>query len=78
MTTLHPTAVALAKVEADYRDILAELATTKAIRRSLRARHRKAIIKAIADNPDATNVDLAARFGVTEGTVRNARRTITP
>jgi hypothetical protein len=78
MTALHPAAVALAKAEDDYADALAQLATLKALRRAKRAKHREEITKALIDDPTVTNVDLAARFGVTEGTIRNIRRTLTP
>jgi len=36
--------------------------------------HKTAIIEAINETPDATHVDLAARFAVTEGTIRQIRR----
>ena len=78
MTSLHPTAVALAKAEDDYADALAKLATLKAIRRVKRTKHREAITKVLTEDPTVTNVDLAARFAVTEGTIRNIRSTLPP
>jgi hypothetical protein len=74
MTELHPTAIDLAKAEAEYDKALARLATIKAARRARRRARLAAIAAALTAEPDATNVDLAARFAVTEGTVRNIRR----
>lgn len=72
MTDLHPTAVDLAKIETEYTKLTARLAALKAARRDKKRELRAAIIEAAA-NPDATHVDLAARFGVTEGTIRYIR-----
>jgi hypothetical protein len=78
MTELDPTAIDIAKIEADYDKALARLATIKAMRRIKRRDHKDAIAAALTAEPTATNVDLAARFAVTEGTVRKIRRTTTP
>lgn len=77
MNELHPTAIELAKIEADYTKTLARLATLKAARRDRKREHRKAIIEAIGKNPDATHVYLGTRFAVTEGTIRHIRRELT-
>lgn len=74
MNELHPTAIELAKIEADYAKTVARLAVLKAARRDKKREHKAAIIEAIKANPDATHVDLAAPFAVTEGTVRHLRR----
>jgi len=73
MRELHPTAIELAKIEADYDKTFAKLASLKAARRDKKREHKAAIIDAINETPDATHVDLAARFAVTEGTIRHIR-----
>jgi fumarate hydratase class II len=78
MNELHPTAIELAKIEADYAKTLAKLATLKAARRDKKREHKAAIVDAINETPDATHVDLAARFAVTEGTIRHIRRELAP
>jgi hypothetical protein len=78
MTELHPTAIDLAKIEANYDKAILRLSTIKATRRALRLAHKDAIVKALTTEPTATNVDLGARFAVTEGTIRNIRRGLTP
>jgi hypothetical protein len=74
MTELDPTAIDLAKIETDYDKALARLATIKAMRRIKRRDHKDAIAAALTAEPTTTNVNLAARFAVTEGTIRNIRR----
>jgi len=74
MNDLHPAATELTKIEAEYTKILAKLAAIKATRRACKRAHKAAIIEAITETPDATHVDLAARFAVTEGTIRQIRR----
>lgn len=74
MNELHPTAIELAKIEADYVKTIAKLNAIKTTRRACKRAHKAAIIEAITGTPDATHVDLAARFGVTEGTIRQIRR----
>jgi hypothetical protein len=74
MTELDPTAIDLARIEADYDKALARLAMIKAMRRMKRRDHKAAIAAVLTAEPTATNVDLAARFAVTEGTIRNIRR----
>lgn len=74
MNELHPTATDLAKAEAEYVRAVARLAALRDTRRTRKAEHRAALIEAIKDSPDVTHVDIAARFGVTEGTIRNLRR----
>lgn len=76
MSNLDPTALVLADVEADYDEALAELARIKVMRRLKRRAHRDAIVTALTNAPTVTNVDLAARFAVTEGTIRNIRRSL--
>lgn len=74
MNELHPIAVELAKIQAEYDRTVARLAAIKATRRDKKRELRAAIVEAINANPDATHVDLAAPFAVTEGTVRHLRR----
>jgi len=74
MNDLHPTATELRRVEVEYTRTLAKLAAIKATRRVCKSAHKTAIIEAINETPDATHVDLAARFAVTEGTIRQIRR----
>lgn len=71
---LHPSAVELAKVEADYAKTTRRLAALKETRRAAKAKHRAAIIAAIKDAPETSHVDLAALFNVVEGTIRHIRR----
>lgn len=73
MTELHQTAIDLARINADYDKTFARLARIKALRRTRRIEHRSAIVAALTAEPTTTNVDLAARFAVTEGTIRNVR-----
>lgn len=77
MTELHQTAIDLAKIEADYTKTLTKLTALRSARRDKKREHKNAIIAAITASPDATHVDLAERFGVTEGTIRHIRRGLT-
>lgn len=76
MTELHPIAVELAKIEADYARAVARLAAIKATRRDRRGELKAAMIEAISTNPNATHVELALPFGVTEGHIRHLRRNL--
>lgn len=76
MTDLDPTAQALGRAEAEYSKARARLAALKSARVAARAVHRAAIIAAVTSNPEASHVEVAARFGVTEGTIRGIRRSI--
>lgn len=78
MSELHPIAVELAKIETNYAKTVALLAALKATRRDKKRDLKAAMTKAINDNPNATHVDLAAPFGVTEGTIRHLRRELAP
>jgi hypothetical protein len=77
MTALDQTAIDRARAEADYAMALAALSRLKTARTASRAAHRSAIEAEIAEG-NATNVDLAARFAVTEGTIRNIRQALGP
>lgn len=74
MTELDPIAIELAKIEASYDKASARLAMIKATRRMKRRERNDAIAATLTYEPTATNVDVAARFAVTEGTIRNIRR----
>jgi len=67
---LHPAAEALAKAESGYLKIRAKAATAKANRDGARVVRDQAIIAACEENPDQSVAGLAARFGISESTVR--------
>lgn len=75
---LHPTAEALTRAEIAYRRAVGAAARTKKARDDARAARDAAILAAVAKDPTATNTDLAAEFGVVEGTVRSIRRKVEP
>lgn len=77
MRELHPAAVELSKIETEYIKTLAKLATLKTARREKKRELRQEIINEIDKNPNVTHVDLGARFGVAEGTIRHIRRGLT-
>lgn len=77
MTEAHPSVAALRQSEKEYAKAVARLAAAKAARLARRTEHRNAMIQAIMDNPDMTHVDIASRYGVSEGSIRNLRRELT-
>lgn len=75
---LHPTAEALTRAETTYRRAVGAAARAKKARDAAREARDAAILDAIAEDPTVTNTDLAAEFGVVEGTVRAIRRKVEP
>lgn len=74
--TQHPIVTELAKAEAAYRRAQARTKDLKDKRDRVLATHRELIAQEIHTTHD-TNVQIAERFGVSEGTVRNVRRETT-
>lgn len=73
MDGLHQTAIMLAKAELDYVKAASRLAAFAAARAAAKAARNAAIVAAISENPERTNVEIAAHFGVSEGTIRIVR-----
>lgn len=71
---LHPTAQKVREAETMLRTRKIMLAKAKAARNEALRLRLAALVQAIEDEPDATNVDLARRFGFeSETSVRNVR-----
>lgn len=78
MSDLHPIAVELAAADKALAKHRATLAALKAVRSQLRQELSAAIRQTIVDVPTATNVDLAAYFGLrSETSIRNIRHAMT-
>lgn len=74
MSTLHPIAEALARAEKNFTRRRAALVALKTHRDKLRQDLSEAIVSAITSEPTATNVELAARFGLrSETSIRRIR-----
>lgn len=71
---LHPAAEALARAETTYRRAVRAEARAKKNRDDAREARDAAIHAAAIKDPTRSNPDLAAEFGVVEGTVRAIRR----
>lgn len=77
MSELHPIAVELATAEKNFIRQRAIMAALKSRRDQLRQDLNAAIRQAITDDPTATNVALAAHFGLrSETSVRRIRASL--
>lgn len=71
---LHPAAEALARAERAYQRDLARTARSKAARDQARRDRDDAILAAIDADPERSTTEIAARFGIVEGTVRAIKK----
>jgi predicted HTH transcriptional regulator len=71
---LHPMAIELARLDRHVASLKTKLATAQAERGKIREKIKREIIRLIAEDPQLTNVQIAAMFGLkSETTVRNLR-----